>query len=116
MTTDKPIRYTTPPGVAVFPRLNEPDAKFKDAGEYSVILQLSEADAAPLLAQLQPIYDAAIDAASANPKNKNKKLVDWPLYSDAIDANKDVIPGVLQFKFKKLASGVSKKTGKAWNI
>jgi len=51
-----PTAYS-PKGVAVFPRLNEPDFKFKDAGQYSTKLRLPKAEAEAFLAKFQSLSD-----------------------------------------------------------
>lgn len=51
-------RYNSPIGVAVFPRLTEPDFKFKkDHGEFSVKLRLPEAEARKILAAAEAVAE-----------------------------------------------------------
>jgi hypothetical protein len=52
----KPTIHTTPKGRALWPRLNEPDTKFKEEGEYSVKLILPADKAEPLM----QLIDAAM--------------------------------------------------------
>jgi hypothetical protein len=117
---DKPQRYITPKGVAVFPWLDKPDTKYKPEGEYRCKVRFSEEVATPLIEQLQPLHDKAVEAARKNPKRKampEKKFeaLITPLYNDVTDEEGNPT-GEVEFNFKRLASGVSKKTGKPWAI
>jgi hypothetical protein len=51
MSSSKPksVNVLTPAGIAIFPKLNTPDTKFKAMGEYSVKLLLSAEDAQPII-------------------------------------------------------------------
>lgn len=116
----KPEQFVTPAGVFVFPKLGEPDTKFKDEGEYSVKLRLSAEAAAPLLAKLEPLHEAALEKGRGEfaklPVASRKKLQDLkvnPLFSLDYDEDENET-GDLLFNFKMTASGVSKKTGKPW--
>lgn len=117
---DKPKKFITPKGVAVFPWLNKADTKWKPEGEYRVKLRLSEEAAAPLIEQLQPLLDASVAEALKNPKRKAMPAKKFealitPLYTEVVDEDGNPT-GDLEFNFKRTASGVSKKTGKAWSI
>lgn len=110
----------TPKGVAVWPRLTEPDYTFKkEAGEYSVKLRLTPEEAAPLIEKLTPVHEAAIrEAQELNAartpvaKKKNPFAVN-NFYEDELD--KDGNPtGFLTFSFKMVASGTNKKDGRPW--
>lgn len=50
------IKVTTPAGIAVYPKLNAPDTKFKANGEFGVRLKLSAAEAQPIIDK----YEAAL--------------------------------------------------------
>ncbi len=74
-TTQKKNRIPTqftPKGVAVFPRLNTPDTKFKDTGRYSLKLRLPEAEARSFLAE----YDALSGENFAEVLERTKGKVD----------------------------------------
>lgn len=117
------IKGITPKGVASWPRLHEPDVKFKTEGEYSVKLRLSGAAAAELATIIDGACDAAHEAArkqiaEAKAKEKNpkkraeiKERSDVP-YKELYE--NDEPTGDYEFNFKMKASGVSKKTGKPW--
>lgn len=119
----KTIKGITPKGVASWPRLHEPDVKFKPEGEYSIKLRLSGAAAAELVTIIDGACDEAHEAAKkqiaeAKAKEKNpkkraeiKERADVP-YKELYE--NDEPTGDYEFNFKMKASGVSKKTGKPW--
>lgn len=117
------IKGVTPKGVASWPRLHEPDTKFKKEGEYSIKLKLSGAAAAELNAIIEAAHEQSFEAnrkaiAEAKAKEKNpkkraeiKERADLPckeVYEN------DEPTGEYEFSFKMKASGVSQKTGKPW--
>lgn len=117
--------FTTPRGTFVYPKLNEPDYGTDDFpkadGEYSVRLRLTEAEAEPLLAKLQPLLEQAYaegrEAFEKLPVANRKKLKDITeneLFQVEYDKETEEPTGNLLFKFAMKASGKSKKTGKDW--
>ncbi len=105
----------TPKGVAVWPRLNEPDTKYKDEGEYTVKLAFDTDDkeARKLIVDLEKIRDEQYAQwKSENPK-KAKTATLGPVYTDELDDDGEETGRIL-LNFKMKASGVSKKTGKKW--
>jgi len=62
------IRFITPRGIAIYPKLHKPDTKFKPQGEYSVKLRLA-ADAAPY-------YIGKEEASIGDLKEKLGELLD----------------------------------------
>ena len=42
---EKPIKYTSPFGKAIYPHLNSPDVQFKAEGVYHLKLELGDKDA-----------------------------------------------------------------------
>lgn len=114
----------SPAGRALYPKLTEPDTKFKEAGEYSVKLILPEADAMPLLAKCREMQQQAVEEElekqiAKNPKmNPEKirekiKLADLPVKPHE-DPETGEETGDYVVTFKMTASGVSRKTGKEW--
>lgn len=116
--------FNTPAGRAIYPRLTEPDTKFKDAGEYSVRLLLTETEIAPIMAKCEELRQQAFDEQFEKIKTEKPrmaddkiresiKLADLPLklYEDPDTGD---TTGEYQVNFKMTASGVSKKTGKPW--
>lgn len=51
-------RLSTPPGIAVYPRLKTPDTKFDELGMYKADLSVPKAAAEPLMRELQAIHKA----------------------------------------------------------
>lgn len=114
----------SPAGRALFPKLKEPDTKFKKEGEYVVKLILTAAEAEPLLENCQRIQQEAFDEEfekqrADKPKMSPAKIkekipfADLPVkpYEDP-ETGEDT--GDYQVTFKMAASGISKKTGKPW--
>jgi hypothetical protein len=115
----KRTRYTSPKGIFRFPKLTEPDTKFKAEGEYSVGLILSADDAAAI--GLMRLIDTEAAASLANAKANAKTPAEakrWETkylpYSPEEDRETGEPTGNVIFKFSMKASGVSKKTGKPW--
>lgn len=112
--------FTTPAGAFQYPKLFAPDTKYKDAGEYSVKLRLSEEDAGKLIAKLQPYHDEAVEAGEEEYKKlpvKTRKATEFkvsPFCQPVYDEKTEDETGEFEFNFKMTASGVSKRTGKPW--
>jgi len=127
MADKKPKNFTgvTPKGIARYPALVEPDygnETFpKPDGEYKTQLILTEAEAEPLIAALQPIHDQAVELGKAefaklkvDQRKKLKELTVNDLFTLEYDKETEEPTGNLIFKFSSKASGVSKKTDKKW--
>jgi len=125
----KKRKVTTERGVALWPKLNEPDTKFKAEGEYSITLRLS-GEASQGIKEMcdemaQAAYDAAVEELNEAIKTSTgKKKVDLKAVLDGLQMQVPYSPdydddgnetGDYLFKFKMLASGVNKKTGKQWS-
>jgi hypothetical protein len=120
----KAIRYTTPKGIFVYPYLVKPDfgqGQFANSkGIFKVNLRLTEEEAKPLLAILQPIYDQAIEdgkqkfaGLKVEARKKLKSLTETPLFDVEYDQTTEEPTGNIVFKFSTAASGVNEK-GEAW--
>lgn len=113
----RPI-LTSPRGRFSYPKLTEPDTKFKDEGEYSVKL-IVPADAPgvqALIAQIDREGEEALEEAKANAKTAKEKK-EWAINNTPYEVLEDDDgnpTGEVSFKFSMKASGVSKKTGKPW--
>lgn len=108
---------TSPFGVAIYPRLNEPDTKFKPEGEYSVGLAFDGDDEAALalIKKLEAERDEQFAKfISENPKKKKTATV-ASVYTDEMDDEGEET-GRIILKFKMRASGVKKETQKAWTM
>lgn len=117
MSNQKRTRIVSPAGIAVWPRLNEPDTKFKQEGEYTVGLAYDGDDKAcnKLIADLEKLRDEEFAKwLSENPKKKKTAEV-APVFTDEVDEEGDET-GRKILKFKMRASGVSKKTGKHFTM
>lgn len=121
----KAPRFVSPKGTLVFPKLNEPDTKFKADGEFATKLRVRADDPAvkALIEKLQPFYDQAMtaaEAAFANLPVKTRKEfaakkitgpVGNPLYSVVYDETTEEPTGDIEFKFA-LPAKVTAKKGK----
>lgn len=113
--------FTSPKGTFKWPRLNEADTKYKAEGLYSVKLILDEAEAKALMGKLQPHFDQALAdgrekyAALPVKTRKEKEFKINKYFSPVYDEETEEETGQVEFNFKMTASGVSKKTGKAWS-
>ncbi|WP_439426641.1 hypothetical protein [Stenotrophomonas sp. T8] len=117
MATKKRERFVSPKGTAVWPRLNEPDTKFKPEGEYTVSLAFdpNDKDFKALAKKLETRRDELFqEFLSENPKKKKGSEV-APVFTEETDENGDDTGRVL-VKFKMKASGVSKRTGKKFTM
>jgi hypothetical protein len=61
---------TTPAGIARYPRLNSPDTKFSEEGQYKVDLEMSAEDAEPFLKQIEAMFAEFLSAKLAEINNK----------------------------------------------
>jgi len=122
MTDTTKVKYekiTTPKGIAVFPRLNDPDTKFVAEGQYSVRLRLSAEDAQPLIDRIDVLAQEMFDAekarlmkgdGKAKAKAKTLKMAD-KAYKEAVDDEGNET-GEYEFNFKMKAQYTNKKTSK----
>lgn len=101
----KKDRMTTPKGIAIYPHLTKADTKFDAAGEYHVKLALTEADAAPLVAQL----DALVVSAVAQMKEKHPKFAKKMISVAPYDTENEEHPGKVVLKFKMTENVTPKK-------
>jgi len=109
---------TSPKGTFKWPRLNEPDTKFKEEGEYSVKVVMNPTDKG-----VQELIDAIDEAAAASlafaqdkaetPAKAKKWETKYLPYADVEDEDGEPT-GEVEVKFTMKASGVNRRTGKAW--
>lgn len=110
-------RLVSPRGVAVWPRLNEPDFKFKEEGEFSCRTKFdpANADYQAFKAKLEAIRDEAFAKfCSENPKKKKTAKV-VPVYRDELDDEGDET-GMEIINFKMKHKVTSKKNGKTYKL
>lgn len=105
-------RGVSPIGVAVWPKLNEPDTKFKEEGEFSVKLQLTGEDAESLKTSIRAFATMSYAVECEDKGKKKLKKADLP-FKAAVDQDGGEIPDTFTFNFKRKASGTT-KAGKAW--
>jgi len=118
---EKRERFTSPEGVFKFPNLTRPSTKFKPEGVYDVTIRLPGKEAkafeqkhAKALADAIKEGEAAFAALPLKSRAKIKfapaEQLGTPVYDEATEKP----TGEVEFKFKRTASGVSKKDGKEW--
>lgn len=122
----KALKVMSPKGRAIYPKLDAPDYKFDAAGSYSVKLSVPADEVEETTAKLQVMLDefvvakkAELRAAAKDKKGlavAEKKIAAFDvaeIFKD--DLNDEGEPnGNVIMSFKMKASGVVKKTGKAF--
>jgi hypothetical protein len=110
----KPQPIVSPRGIAVWPRLNEPDFKFNENGEFSVDLRVDPNDptVAGFLAELEQIYEEHYEATCQREGKKKLKRADMP-WKPETDEDDDET-GMVLIRFKRRHKVTSKKTGKTY--
>lgn len=116
------VKFITPKGVAIFPKLSKPDTKWKAEGEYSCKLRLTpDALPAELVEKLNDLRDTFAEetktelvAKKNGGKAKTLKVRDAML-TDEVNKETGEATGFVILNAKMTASGVSKKDGKPWS-
>lgn len=97
-------------GTAMWAKVFEPDTKFNPDGDYTINVQLSAADAAPMCEQLEAIVQAKFnEAIKEDPRLKNT-LTTQPVMQPVYDRDTGDDTGNVEFKFK-LKAKVRKRDG-----
>ncbi len=112
----KNIRYVSPKGRAIWPRLNAPDTKYKPEGEFSARLGMQQDDpeTQAFLKKLEGIRDDAwAKFVSENPKKKKATMA--PFYREETDDEGDET-GEISFNFKMKHKIKVKATGKEFTL
>jgi len=91
----------TPVGEAVYPKLNRPDTKYIEGGEYSVTMKIRKSDASNIISQIDSYGKEVLSDFEKANKGKNVKVAP-KLYN--------VQGEFVLIKLKLKASGISKKT------
>ena len=104
-------QMNTPIGTAVYPRLNEPDYKFKSEGEFSVVLRVPENEARPLITALEEKLNTYHTQEVKERRKPNLKKADLPV-KPAVDTDGNET-GDWDFKFK-MKHNVTTQSGKSW--
>ena len=100
-------------GTARYPHLNEADTKFDDAGVFKTDLILDQETGAPIEVRFEKMRAAQMAETQKKLKGKKAKEADLPIQPEYDDEGNETGNYVLRVKMK--ASGISKKTGKAWS-
>lgn len=108
----------TPTGTFVFPNLTEPSFKFAEYGEYAVQLDLTGAEADKLKALILEHYENEY-RLECEDKGKQIARYNGMPFGPALDRDKNEIPGVTRFRFKRKAGGrygpAHPKAGQVWS-
>jgi hypothetical protein len=97
---------TTPAGVARYPRLNSPDTKFSEEGQYKVDLEMSAEDAEPFLKQIEAMFSEFVADKKRELKKDTLKIHAAPWTEN---------DGMVQLKLKVKATGKKKETGEEYS-
>lgn len=108
----KALKVTTGRGKAVYPRLNKPDTKFKDEGEYSIKVKLEGDEAVEFQRRYDEYFEKAHAAAEENAGRKLKCGVNSPI-KPFVDEDGSEVPGAILVAFKMKASGRNRE-GDDW--
>jgi len=113
MAKRKRINFTSPTGIAVFPRIKSPDTKFDAGGVFQTKLSVPAEEAADFIAEMEKIRDdfLAQQLEEANPqvKAKIKKYTIADVAEPEVDDEGDETGNVI-LKFK-LNHTVERKDG-----
>lgn len=100
-------RITIGPGVAVWPKLREPDTRFDPLGVYSCKLRLTKAQGEALVKQLKAILKDAYTGFLKETGKKQLKVSDLPVQPDPDDENSYIVS-------TKLKAKVESRSGSSW--
>jgi hypothetical protein len=109
---DRSVRIISPKGLASYPKLNEPDTKFKPEGEYSVNLLVSPEESNEFTAKVKEIVKNYYKEQCSLLKKKELKLAELPIKKDIDKEGNDT--GKIRIKFALAAKVKSRKSGKEW--
>lgn len=119
-TEFKSLKFILPRAPLVFPRVNEPDFKFKKEGEFSAKVRMKPSDfPKDTLKKLEAMRDEFADEIRAKLKSEKKGAIAKALKTVTIlrpetDKDSGEETGFVLINPKLTHSGVSKKTGKPW--
>lgn len=119
MTDKKSNKFTSPAGVAVWPRLNQPDKRFNADGDYKTTLRLKRTDPGveQFLADLKEAFDEHVATETdtlKKSKGKGQKIkVCDPPWKEVVDKESGETTGEVDVKFS-LKAIVKPKEGAAF--
>lgn len=96
----KKLQLTTPVGTAIWPRLNEPNRRWKPEGEYTTTLKLSREEAGGFIAELDAQIEENYAAACASEKKKAVKRADPPYKMETDDTGAETGNVLIKFSLK----------------
>ena len=100
-------------GTAMWAKVFEPDTKFNPDGDFTINIQMSQAEAAPMCEQLEEIVQAKFnEAIKEDPRLKNT-LTTQPVCQPVYDRDTGNDTGNVEFKFK-LKAKVRKRDGSTY--
>jgi hypothetical protein len=130
MANKKPsIKYTTPKGIAMYPRLTEPDTTFNANGAFTVKLKLSAEDATELMGIMDTVAEEAYQETKATLEQKPDDPKKIAAQKKSLAALAKAEPGytldcdedgnengdvILSFKMNHLITKKDKTTMKLW--
>lgn len=97
-------RLSTPVGIAVYPRLQRPDTKFDELGQYKADISVPKAEAAPLMKVLQEAHKAH----TGKPAKANENTM-WFMETD--DAGEETGNVIFKLRIKNRLN----KKGELWD-
>lgn len=97
-------------GKAMWAKVFEPDTKFNPAGDYSINLQMTEADAAPMCEKLEGIIQETFNKAVKEKPQLKNTLTTQDVMQPVYDRETGDPTGDVEFKFK-LKAKIQKKDG-----
>ncbi len=106
-------KFRSPFGTAFYPRLDEPDFEFKDAGEYRVTIRLNPEDVEDVREQLQALFDEGIKKLKEIGCKAHPALNGLPI-KEEIDRETEKPTGAYLLSASMIASGKNKKTDETW--
>lgn len=102
------LKLTTPQGVALWPKLAEPDTTFKEEGEYSVNLVLTEEDATPIIEKAKAHLDKFIAAQAKLLGKKTIAKANTTPWREDEDRETKEPTGNIRLNIKMKASTITK--------
>ncbi len=97
-------------GTAQWAKVLEPDTKWNPLGDYSINLQMTQEEAAPMCEKLEQIVQEAFKKAVKEKPPLKNSLTTQPVVSTVYDKDTGDDTGIQEFKFK-LKAKVQRKDG-----
>ena len=97
-------------GTAMWAKVTEPDTKFNPDGDYSINIQMPEAESAQMCEKLESIVQAKFAEAVENDPRLKNTLTTQPVCQPVYDRETGDDTGNVEFKFK-LKAKVRKRDG-----